>query len=79
MPPGAAAFDTPKGEITLRRMASLGDKVLDKRIVERNIAKGLVTREEFERHLAELPDREGAYERIEVEPRESSEEDPAAE
>ncbi len=54
-------------------MASLGDKVLDKRIIERNIAKGLVTQEQLEQHLAELPDREGAYERIEVEPGGSSE------
>jgi hypothetical protein len=59
-------------------MASLGDKVLDKRIIERNITKGLMTREQFEHHLAELPDREGAYERIEVEPDGSNEEDTGA-
>ena len=60
-------------------MASLGDKVLDKRIIERNIAKGLVTKDRFEQYLIELPDREGAYERIEIEPEESSEDDSGAE
>lgn len=53
-------------------MATLGDKVVDKRIVERNIAKGLVTKEQYERHLADLPDQEGAYERVEVEPSDST-------
>lgn len=53
-------------------MAALGDKVVDKRIVERNITKGLVSKEQFEQHLAELPDREGTYDRIEVEPGEST-------
>ncbi len=54
-------------------MAALGDKIVDKRIVERNITKGLVTKEEYDKHLADLPDREGSYERIEVEPTESTE------
>ncbi|UCH30416.1 MAG: hypothetical protein JSV06_05170 [Myxococcales bacterium] len=54
-------------------MASLGDKVVDKRIVERNITKGLMTKEQYEQHLAELPDREGTYDRVEVEPSESTE------
>jgi hypothetical protein len=57
-------------------MAALGDKVVDKRIVERNITKGLVTKEEFEQHLADLPDREGSYERVEVEPSDSNEDGP---
>lgn len=68
-----AGFDSRWREFTLRPMAALGDKVVDKRIVERNIAKGLVTKEQYEQHLAELPDREGAYERVEVEPSDSSE------
>ena len=57
-------------------MATLGDKVVDKRIVERNITKGLVTKEQYERHLADLPDQEGAYERVEVEPNDSSDDAP---
>lgn len=52
-------------------MAALGDKVIDKRIVERNITKGLVSKEQYEQHLAELPDREGSYDRVEVEPSDS--------
>ena len=57
-------------------MAALGDKVVDKRIVERNITKGLVSKEQYEQHLAELPDREGSYDRVEVEPSDSSEDAP---
>ncbi len=54
-------------------MAALGDKVTDKRIVERNITKGLLTKEQYEQHLAELPDRDGTYDRVEVEQAESAE------
>ncbi len=54
-------------------MAALGDKIVDKRIVERNITKGLVTKEEYDKHLADLPDREGSYDTVEVEPSESTE------
>lgn len=81
-PRGSAAalrgvrFDSPEGEITLGPMAALGDKIVDKRIVERNIAKGLVTKEQYEQHLGELPDREGSYDRVEVEPSDSSEPSP---
>ena len=67
-------FDRPYGELTLGPMAALGDKVVDKRIVERNITKGLLTKERYDQHLAELPDREGTYDRVEVEPSDSSEE-----
>ena len=49
-------------------MATLGDKLLDKRIVERNIAKGLISKAEYEKHLADLADREGAYDRLETDP-----------
>lgn len=52
-------------------MASLGDKLVDKRIIERNIEKGLITKEQFEQHLTELSDREGEYETVEIEPSES--------
>jgi polyribonucleotide nucleotidyltransferase len=48
-------------------MANVGDKLLDKRIVERNIAKGLVSKAEYEKHLADLADREGAYDQLAVE------------
>jgi hypothetical protein len=57
-------------------MAALGDKVVDKRIIERNIAKGLVTKERYEQHLTELPDREGSYEMVEIETGESGEDTP---
>jgi len=49
-------------------MATLGDELVDKRIVERNIAKGLISKEEYEQHLADLADREGAYDQVEIEP-----------
>jgi hypothetical protein len=54
-------------------MATLGDKVVDKRIVERNITKGFVTKQQYEQHLADLPDQEGAYDRVEVEQGDSDE------
>ncbi len=53
-------------------MATLGDKLVDKRIVERNIAKGLLSKEEYEQHLADLADREGAYDQVEIEPGDSA-------
>jgi len=46
---------------------------MDKRIVERNIAKGLVTKDEYEQHLASLADCEGDYERVEIDPGDASE------
>ena len=49
-------------------MATLGDKLLDKRIVERNIAKGLISKDEYEKHLADLADREGSYDQVEIDP-----------
>lgn len=42
--------------------------MLDKRIVDRNISKGLVSKDQYTQHLAELPDREGSYDRVGVEP-----------
>ena len=53
-------------------MATLGDKLLDKRIVERNIAKGLISKAEYEKHLADLADREGAYDQVEIDPGDST-------
>ena len=49
-------------------MATLGDKLVDKRIVERNIAKGLISKQEYEKHLADLADREGGYDHVEIDP-----------
>ena len=48
-------------------MANVGDKLVDKRIVERNMAKGLLSKEQYEQYLADLADREGGYDRIAVE------------
>ena len=61
-------FDRREGDSTLGRMATLGEKLVDKRIVERNMAKGLITKEEYEKHLADLDDREGSYDTVEIEP-----------
>lgn len=38
--------------------------LLDRRVVERNIKKGLLTREEFEKHLDGLSDVAGQAEKI---------------
>ena len=58
-------------------MATLGDKLVDQRIVERNIAKGLISKLEYEQHLASLTDREGAYIRVEIDPGDSTDESEA--
>ena len=65
-------FDSRERESTLGRMANLGDKLVDKRIVERNIAKGLISKDEYEKHLADLADREGAYDQVEIDPGDST-------
>jgi len=65
--------DRARGESTLARMATLGDKLVDKRIVERNITKGLISKQEYEKHLADLADREGSYDAVEIDPGESAE------
>jgi hypothetical protein len=52
-------------------MATLGDTLVDKRIVERNIAKGLISKEQYEQHLTDLADREGEYDKIEIDPGDS--------
>ena len=54
-------------------MAKMDDQVVDKRIVERNIQKGLLTRDALEKHLAKLPDVADNAEYVSVE----SEEDAA--
>ncbi|MGB9340605.1 MAG: hypothetical protein WCB63_15270 [Polyangiales bacterium] len=55
-------------------MAALGEKLVDKRIVERNIAKGLITKEQYERRLADLADQEGSYDTVEIDPGDSKDE-----
>ena len=55
-------------------MATMGEKLVDKRIVERNIAKGLISKDEYEQHLADLADREGAYDTVEIDPGDSGDE-----
>jgi hypothetical protein len=57
-------------------MEALGDKLVDKRIIERNIEKGLISEERFEQHLADLADKEGACERVEIDLGESTDESP---
>lgn len=54
-------------------MASLREKLVDKRTVERNIDKGLITKEEYDRHLVELGDLEGTYDRVEIDPGDAGE------
>ena len=58
-------------------MAALGEKLMDKRIVERNIAKGLITKQEYEQQLASLADREGSYDTVEIDPADSKDESQA--
>ena len=38
-------------------MADIHPSLVDKRIVERNIKKGLITRKDYEKHLSDLRDR----------------------
>ena len=57
-------------------MVTLGDKLVDKRIVERNLEKGLLTREQYEQYLAELADREASCERVEIDAGDSFESSP---
>ena len=70
-------FDSRERESTLGRMANLGDKLVDKRIVERNIAKGLLSKEQYEQHLADLADGEGSYDRVEIDPGDSTDDSTA--
>ena len=53
-------------------MATSKDKLVDKRIVERNIAKGLISKAQYEQHLADLADREDRCDRIEIDPVDST-------
>ena len=48
-------------------MSEKDKKLFDRRVVERNIDKGLITREEYEEHLESLEDAEDNAEPIEAE------------
>jgi hypothetical protein len=37
-------------------MAKQNDRVVDKRVVERNLEKGLISKADLEKHLTALPD-----------------------
>jgi len=54
-------------------MAALGDKLMDKRVVERNMAKGVLSKERYEQYLADLADSEGRYERVQIDPGDAKE------
>lgn len=43
------------------------DLLLDKRLVDRHLERGLVTEEEYQKHLGELPDLDENAEVLEVE------------
>ena len=48
-------------------MSEPKDKLVDKRIVERNIRKGLLSAQDYESYLERLEDLEGRFEMIRVE------------
>jgi hypothetical protein len=54
-------------------MAALGDKLMDKRVLERNMDKGLLSKEQYEKYLADLADRESNCERVHIEPGDAKE------
>ena len=60
-------------------MASIKDSIVDKRIIERNIRRGLISRADYEKYLSELEDREGAYELVRAEAGADGELDPSNE
>jgi len=47
-------------------MARLDEHLVDKRIIERNMRKELLTRYELDKHLESLPDAEGNAEVVEL-------------
>lgn len=49
-------------------MADYHPLLVDKRLVERNIHKGLISRKDFEKHLKDLPDSADNAEEVEFEP-----------
>ena len=63
----AAGFDSPFGELTLAAMTDTREQLVDKRIVERNIRKGLLSNQDFETYLERLEDLQGRFEMIRIE------------
>lgn len=55
-------------------MAEYHPLLIDKRIVDRNIAKGLIKRKDFEKHLESLADAGENAEMVSFEPPEPSQE-----
>lgn len=55
---------------------SIPDFVLDKRVVQRNIAKGLLTRDDLAKWLVKLPDVEDNAEACMPDPDEDTADDP---
>jgi hypothetical protein len=49
-------------------MADLHSLLIDKRVVERNIAKGLIDRKQYDKYLADLPDQADKGEVVALEP-----------
>ena len=47
-------------------MAKLDDMKIDKRIVDRNIAKGLLTKDQFDAHVADLKDLSGKLDLVPI-------------
>jgi hypothetical protein len=47
-------------------MAKIEEKLVDKRIVDRNIRKGLLTKRDYETHVETLPDRAGQSEVLDL-------------
>lgn len=60
---------------------AIHDILIDKRILQRNLDKGVVDSKQFEKHLASLPDRSenAAHTTVEVEPTEAGESETGAE
>lgn len=59
-------------------MADLHPLLIDKRVVERNLAKGAVDPERYEQYLADLPDRADNGQVVELEPPERAGEEGGA-
>ena len=60
-------------------MASIKDGIVDKRIIDRNMKKGLISKADYDKYLSELQDLEGAYELVRAEAGADGELDPSTE
>lgn len=45
-------------------MAAISDKLVDRRIIERNIRKGLVSEQDYEDYLAKLSDQSSNFDLV---------------